>query len=494
MATSTEHKRPGHSPAALADGPPGVDMAGRAPGDEPVHSDAGPVNPDAGPVNPDAGPVNPDAGPVQPTAAQQGSESAAQVPPLRRNLQFQALWAGAAASSLGINVALVAYPLAILALTGSPARAGLFAAVQTCGTLLGGLPAGQFADRHDRRMIVIVGETTRALVTAAVAVGLIFGWLSLAPLLLAGAVLGLAQPVTATARMPLLRSVVAPQQLTAALVQEQVRQDSAALAGPPIAGALYAIRVLGHAVPFLFAAGTFALAVVSAVLMKVMVGGAQGGTASGPARQPAQGHAGAASGRTGMLVGLTTIWSHPVLRAALTLLMMVNTIGAGLELIVIVILRDQHIGSGIIGLVLAAGAVGGLAGAPLVRFLHRLRPGVLLISVCVVLVPVNALFALPFGAWWAAMLLFVGMLGVPSIRVLLDVLVLRQAPDSERGRVAAAVMTLLGLGMPIGMSGAGLLLQYLRPAAAMLTCAVLLAVGTAAFATHRALLQARWPA
>ena len=44
--------------------------------------------------------------------------------PLWRNLQFQTLWLSQAVSSLGSGVADVAYPLAILALTGSPARAG----------------------------------------------------------------------------------------------------------------------------------------------------------------------------------------------------------------------------------------------------------------------------------------------------------------------------------------------------------------------------------
>ena len=413
-------------------------------------------------------------------------------PPLWRNLQFQALWAGTAASSLGVNIAAVAYPLAILALTGSPARAGLFAAVQTCGTLLGGLPAGQLADRQDRRMIVIAGETVRAVVTGLVAVGLVFGWLTLAPLLLAAAVLGLAQPVTGAARMPLLRSVVPPPQLTAALVQDEVRQDAAALAGPPLAGVLFAVRELGHAVAFLVIAGTFALSMASAVLMKVMPGGVDDGSDSKSGRQPARDRL-AATGRSGMLVGLRTIWSRPVLRSAMTLLMMVNTIGSGLDLIVIVILRDEHVRSGVIGLVLAAAAAGGLAGAPLVRILHRLRPGVLLICVCMVLVPVNAFLALPYGAWWAAMLLFVGMLGVPAIRVLLDVLVLRQAPDEERGRVVAAVMVLLALGIPIGTSGAGLLLQYLPADIAVLVCAGVMAGGVAAFATRRVLLQARWP-
>ena len=59
--------------------------------------------------------------------------------PLRRNLQFQTIWIGSAASTLGVAVADVAYPLAILAVTGSPGRAGLFAAVQALGVLLAGL-------------------------------------------------------------------------------------------------------------------------------------------------------------------------------------------------------------------------------------------------------------------------------------------------------------------------------------------------------------------
>src|SRR5215475_637367 len=86
--------------------------------------------------------------------------------PLRRNLQFQTLWLSQTVSSLGSGVADVAYPLAILALTGSPARAGLFAAVQTGGMVVGALPGGQLADRRDRRSIVVTGEVVRALVTA----------------------------------------------------------------------------------------------------------------------------------------------------------------------------------------------------------------------------------------------------------------------------------------------------------------------------------------
>jgi hypothetical protein len=60
-------------------------------------------------------------------------------------------------------------------------------------------------------------------------------------------------------------------------------------------------------------------------------------------------------------------------------------------------------------------------------------------------------------------LLFVSMLGIPAIRVLVDVLILRQAPEAERGRIAGAVTALIALGMPAGFAAAGLLLHSGRP-------------------------------
>jgi predicted MFS family arabinose efflux permease len=175
------------------------------------------------------------------------------------------------------------------------------------------------------------------------------------------------------------------------------------------------------------------------------------------------------------------------------LIMAVNTIGAGLELVVIVILRHQAVPSYAIGLALGIGAAGGLAGAPLVKLLHRLRPGVLLIATCAMEIPVLAFLALPFGPWWAAGVLFVGMLGVPALRVLGDILVIRQAPPGRRGRVVAASITLIALGMPIGVAGCGVLLQYLPAQAAMLTLAAGMAV-TALYGLSRSELRhARWP-
>ena len=117
----------------------------------------------------------------------------------------------------------------------------------------------------------------------------------------------------------------------------------------------------------------------------------------------------------------------------------------------------------------------------------------LLLTVCMLDVAILALLAVPFGPWWVAGLLFTVMLGVPAIRVLVDILVIRQAPPEQRGRVVAALMTLIGLGMPAGVAACGFLLQFLSAQAAMLTLAAVEAVAVACCSTRRELRQARWP-
>ena len=409
-------------------------------------------------------------------------------------------------------------------MTGSPGRAGLFAAVQALGVLLAGLPAGQLADRWSPRLILILSETCRALVTAVIVVALVTGWLSFPLLITSALLLGIGQPVASTARTLLVRSAVAKEQLTSALTQDEVRINGAALVGPPVAGFLYAVRALAHSAPFIFTAASFLFSVLSALLIRIgpdrgpatggaaaggaaAGGAAAGGAAAGGAAAGGAAAGGAAAGgaaadgreadgaarHSGMLAGIRTLLGDPVLRAATLLITAVNTFGVGLELTAVVILRDQSVSSAMIGVALAGGAVGGLAGAPLVRPLHRLRPGVLLLAVCALQVPVFVLLAMVTGPWWMAGLLFASMLGVPAIRVLFDVLILRQAPAAERGRVVGAVMTLFGLGMPVGFALAGLLLQFLSASTAMLILAAALAAGIICCGARRELWLARWP-
>jgi MFS family permease len=397
------------------------------------------------------------------------------VVPLRRNLRFQTFWTGSASATLGQAVADVAYPLAIVTMTGSPGKAALFSAVQITGMLAAGLPVGSLADRYDSQRLALVAHAIRTTVACVVAIALAGGWLTLPLLVAAAVVLGAGQALGGATNILLLRSIVPGEQLTLALTQDEVRINGASLVGPALAGALYGLH---HVAPFTFTAAAFFLALTATVFLPA------GLARPTPAKEAAEG---------GILAGIRELWGQPVLRAAVMLVMGVNTVGAGLELVVIVILRHQAVPPYSIGLALGIGAAGGLAGAPLVKFLHRLPPGVLLLAVCGMEVPILLLLAVPFGPWWAAGVLFTGLLGVPALRVLADILIIRQATPERRGRVVAAVMTLIALGMPVGIAGCGLLLQYLPAQIAMLTLAAAMAVVTAFGLSCRELRHARWP-
>ncbi|MFF1785411.1 MFS transporter [Kitasatospora sp. NPDC058243] len=430
------------------------------------------------------------------------AEAAPPPVPLRRNLRFQALWAGQAAATLGMRIGDTAFPLLVLALTGSSTAAGAFGAVQMVTTLLLGVHGGVVADRLDRRRVLIASDAARLLVTATVPVAMAFDRLTLAHLLLVAAAVGATIAYSGPIRLLALRSVVAPEQLPQALAQDEARMTGAALAGPPLAGFLYG---LGSAVPFLGTALASLLALVAALVVRfpgrpapAQPSGETDAQPSGeataqPNREPGGTEPAPESG--GALAGFRLLAASPLLRSALAVLLVVNLAGTALMLPVMVLLRDGGTGSAGIGLALAGEAVGALAGTVLVSRLHRLAgPGVLLLLVAWTAVPVTLAPLLPGGVVTVFAALFVVGIGVPALRVMLDLLVFRQVPDELRGRVIAATMTLLTAGMPAGTLGSGLLLDHLSPAVALTAISVLLAAALLPATVSRTLRRAAWPA
>ena len=92
-------------------------------------------------------------------------------PSLWRNRDFQLLWIGQAASALGSRASTIAYPLLVLALTGSPADAGIVGFAATIPYLVLQLPAGVLVDRVDRRRAMLACDAGRLVILAGVAAG-----------------------------------------------------------------------------------------------------------------------------------------------------------------------------------------------------------------------------------------------------------------------------------------------------------------------------------
>lgn len=107
------------------------------------------------------------------------SQKARAARPLWRNFDFLLLWSGQTVSTLGTNISGLALPLLVLALTHSPALAGLVTAVRQLPYLLVSLPAGALVDRWNRKKAMIYCDLVRWLALGSVPLAFVLGHLTL---------------------------------------------------------------------------------------------------------------------------------------------------------------------------------------------------------------------------------------------------------------------------------------------------------------------------
>ncbi|MEU8060851.1 MFS transporter [Microbispora bryophytorum] len=398
-------------------------------------------------------------------------------PPLRRNSRFQMLWMGAAASELGTTLTWVAFPLLILAVTGSAALAGLVGACRITANLLFSLPAGAWVDRWDRRRILIAAEVVRCLALAALAAAVLTGRVALWQIVAVAVVTGAADSFFGPARAAAIRAVVAPGQLPEAYAREEARGHAASLAGPPLGGFLFG---LGRALPFAVDALTYLVSLVCVVRARVP-------------RRPAEAAEAAAERReTGMRADVMEaagwLWRHRGLRAGLAFALVANLAANALLLPVIVMVEARGGDAAATGVVLAGLGLGGLLGATLSARIGRLLPpGRLMLAVVGFFALAVCATALPFGPYWPVVPLFLAMVAAPALNVVLRVLLARLVPDAMTGRVVS-VFTLATMGLtPVGPLLGGLLAQYAGGVGALVAVGGLLAVGCAVAAISPAL-------
>jgi len=407
---------------------------------------------------------------VQPSTAE---------PSIRVNRALNTIYTGAFTAFLGLTIADVVFPLLVLGFTGKPLLAGLFGTIQFTALVVASVPAGNFVDRHDRRRVLIVSEAVRAAVATLLAVSLAAGHVWLVEIYLIAAILGACQPFSSV-RTLALRSIAPASQLTKALSIEQVVSSVAQLVGPAVGAMLYSVN---RSLPFVALAAGMGVSVLCATLV---------GFETKP--KPASAAESTPEDESAF-AGVRIIWSNPVMRGTMLFIMLVNLIGVPLDLVLIVQAKHEGVPTHLIGLILAAFAAGGIIGAPCIPKLYKLlRPGQLLIAFGALIslsLLMTGLFQLG-GFWMAGWLAAVGF-AIPAAQVLVDVLILRQVPDHQRGRVLTALMTFMGLGMPIGAAFGGSVLQIASPSTVLYGAAVAMA-GIAAFAaSQRALRVAQWP-
>ncbi|MDH6112897.1 MFS family permease [Kitasatospora sp. MAP12-15] len=366
-------------------------------------------------------------------------------PSLLRNRSFQALWSSEALSGIGENSAGIAYPLLVLASTGSAAYAGAVGSAQLLSNGLMSFWGGVLADRVDRRKLLIVCNVVRAallgLFSLLIFAGPVNVFITFGVAIVSGGCYGLSIPTG----MAMVKQLVRPDQVAQATAQNQVRWFGAITAGPSIGGVLYGVS---RALPFLGGCVSFAVSAFLTLFVR-----------STPLPTDPQ-------GKKGLFEGFRYLTRDPVLRPLMVSITLSNLAfnTVGMSLAVIATGKERGASDSFIGLTLSVAGAGALVGALLAGpITKRLRPSTVFM-----------------GGYWigpvAALLLMtvpgVIPLGIvvacvyvrgPLINALFLTYAAKTVPDELQGRVLGAIVFTSTIISPIGVLAIGAIFDAWGP-------------------------------
>jgi hypothetical protein len=161
--------------------------------------------------------------------------------PLRRNREFVALWVGQAVSNLGIGISSFAYPLVVLAATGSALRAGTVGTVLAATAFVLRLPAGALVDRLPRKRVLVFCDLGRAVNSGGLAAALALGHFWYAHVLAVAFVEAALGVLFGPAETAAVRRVVGPERVREAVAANASRASLPGVIGPPLGGVLLAV-------------------------------------------------------------------------------------------------------------------------------------------------------------------------------------------------------------------------------------------------------------
>jgi len=251
-------------------------------------------------------------------------------------------------SNLGDGIRAAAFPLLAATLTHNPILiSGVAIAGELPGLLLS-LTAGSVADRFDRRRLIIVVDAVRLALLLALIAMISLGWATIMVVYLVVFVSAVAEVLRDTTAGTVVPSLVAVDQLDRAngrMITAEIAGNE--FIGPPLGGYLFGVAVV---LPFAVNGGTLAIAVALVASIPALIRP----TAPGVGRQPDS---------TGVRAGLRwfrdhrSFWPIPATTVALA-----TTDSAWFTILVLYIQEVLHLQAAWYGILLAIGAVGGLAG------------------------------------------------------------------------------------------------------------------------------------
>lgn len=374
---------------------------------------------------------------------------------IRENRNFRLLMSGAGVANLSDGIGALAFPWMATLITTDPRALAIVAFATRLPWLLWALPVGVWTDRADRQKMMVRADFARMALALAVVALIVAGprdggqvVLMIAGLSALAFMMGTAEVFRDNAAQTALPSIVHKDRLEEANGQIwSVEQVMGQFVGPPLAGLLIAMAVPA---PFLFEALGFALAAFAVWAIAF------------PTR-------GIIAERLGfwveMRAGWTWIKQHKVILQLALILGGLNAAHmAGFT--VLVLFSQEVLGLGAVGygMLLTAGAAGGVAGGLLCPWVAARLGSSRSLWVALALMPLPFL-GLYFTSqvWVAASLLFLETF----VAVLWNVVTVsyrqRMIPDALLGRVNS-IYRFFGWGMmPIGALAGGWIMAFAEP-------------------------------
>ncbi|HEY0753254.1 MAG TPA: MFS transporter [Ktedonobacteraceae bacterium] len=380
-------------------------------------------------------------------AALVGTEQAWSYLPLWRNRDYVLLWCGQLVSSTGSQVSLLAFPLLVLAVTGSPAQAGIVSALRGLPFVLFSLPAGALVDRWDRKKLMLFCDSGRALALASVPVALWLGHLSFIQLCLVAMTEGTLMTFFSIAELTCLPHVVAREQLPTTTAQYQAIDTASWTLGPFLGGLLYS---LGRLLPFVLTSCTFVCSVLSLFFIRARFQGARVESSRKVWHEVAE--------------GLVWLWRAPLLRflALLNFCLVMPVIG--FTLILISLAQGLHASALMIGILIGGGGLGSVLGTFFTQPLQkRFTFGQLTIGSSWIWAISWLALAIAPNILVLGIANFVSFIIVPLFISVQSSYRLLAAPEHLQGRVQSVYRLLTYGSQPVGMALTGFLIQWLGP-------------------------------
>jgi predicted MFS family arabinose efflux permease len=274
--------------------------------------------------------------------------------PLTRNRDFLLLWGGQTVSEVGSQVSVLALPLvALLVLKASALQVALLSAATTSAFLLIALPAGVLVDRLPRRRLMLWCDLGRVVLLGSVPVAQVADVLTLAQLYVIALLSSVLTVFFSVAYQSYLPTLIHRSQLMEGNGKLSTSQSAAQIAGPGLGAAL--VGVVGAAKAMVGDAASYAVSAMTLLAIRRDEPKTEPDQGTEPSSRPSM--------REQIKEGLAFVAREPILRRAMAwsgtanfFVIMVESLGP------VFLVRTLHLSPSYVGLMLAAGACGGVVG------------------------------------------------------------------------------------------------------------------------------------